>query len=284
MAVIEKLDHSLHLELTVSLLYGQFDVLFIMLIYCQPFHLYDIDEIPKYLLKEGKEGVVRHDTKYPLRDAYIQVIDVVQSLIDRFERILVLHVQYLVSFALYDWFVNTRQRSKRSDPLDIPKRDIQLILPILHPGIVMNANAYTVEPMTGVDMIEQIIIMIILPKLLIWALEAEYEALQIGVAVGHQFYRFLLRLVVGVLLDRHARGEHELGCLELDILLLVSGVEDLPLELISHLAFHYEILYRRLPRPEYRKVLDHPHVLLHVLPRVGDFGHNAGLQVTLELG
>jgi hypothetical protein len=25
-------------------------------------------------------------------------------------------------------------------------------------------------------------------------------------------------------------------------------------------------------------------VLLHVLPRVGDFGHNAGLQVTLELG
>ena len=85
MAVIEKLDHSLHLELTVSLLYGQFYVLFIMLIYCQPFHLDDIDEIPEYLLKEGEEGVVRHDTKYPLRDAYVKVIDVIQSLIDRFE-------------------------------------------------------------------------------------------------------------------------------------------------------------------------------------------------------
>ena len=148
----------------------------------------------------------------------------------------------------------------------------------------MNANAYTVEPVTGVDMIEQIIIMIILPKLLIWALEAENEALKIGIAVGHQFYGFLLSLMVGVLLDRHARREHELGCLELDILLLVFGVEDLPLELISHLAFHYEILYRRLPRPEYRKVLDHSHVLLHVLPRVRDFGHDAGLHAPLELG
>lgn len=85
MAVIEKLDHSLHLELTVSLLYGQFYVLFIVLIYCQPFHLYDIDEVPEYLLKEGEEGIVRHDTKYSLRDAYIQVIDIVQCLIDRFE-------------------------------------------------------------------------------------------------------------------------------------------------------------------------------------------------------
>ena len=67
-------------------------------------------------------------------------------------------------------------------------------------------------------------------------------------------------------------------------MLLVFGVEDLPLELVTHLAFHNEILYRRLACPEYREVLDHSHVLLYVLPRVGELRHHTGLHAALELG
>lgn len=70
-AVVEQLSHPLHLELAICLFNGQLDVLFIVFVDSQSFHLNIVDQIPQDLLIEGKEGEVRHDAEYSLSNAYL---------------------------------------------------------------------------------------------------------------------------------------------------------------------------------------------------------------------
>lgn len=48
-----------------------------MFVYSQSLHLYDVDEIPQYLLEEGEEGVVWHNAENSLCDSNVKVIDII---------------------------------------------------------------------------------------------------------------------------------------------------------------------------------------------------------------
>lgn len=74
--MIEQLRHPFHLELAVGLLDGELDVLLIMLVDGQPFHLHVVYQVPEDLLVEGEEGEVGHYAEDALSYADFKVAHV----------------------------------------------------------------------------------------------------------------------------------------------------------------------------------------------------------------
>jgi hypothetical protein len=94
----------------------------------------------------------------------------------------------------------------------------------------MDANADTVESVCGIDVFEQLTGMEVLGEGFFGTLEAEDEAFEVGVAIGHEFNGLFLCLVVEALLHAHPRGKHELRRLHLNIVLFLLGVQYISLE------------------------------------------------------
>jgi len=72
------------LKLTITLLDCQLDIFIVVSINCEPFHLYDVDEIPDDIFKKSKEGIIAHDTKDSLSNPHLNLSNAVHHVFNRF--------------------------------------------------------------------------------------------------------------------------------------------------------------------------------------------------------
>ena len=172
--VVKQLSHPLHLELAVRLLDRQLDVLLVVLVDRQTLHLHVVYQVPQNLLVESEEGEVRHDAEDSLRDADLQVADVLAN-VDRLRRVLAGESEDLMPLALDDWFFETGQRGVGA-ALDDAKRDVELVVLALDPGVVVDADADAEEPAGRVEVVQQFVVVVVLWEFLVGAFEAKDEA------------------------------------------------------------------------------------------------------------
>lgn len=136
-AVIKQFRHPFHLELAVSLLDGEFDVLFVMLVDGQPFHLHIINQVPQDFLVEGEEWEVWHYAEHSLRDTDLQVAYVL-AVVDGLRWTFV-GERNLMALTLDDWLFG---QGGAGTALNDAKRDVVLVVLALNPGVVVDADTY----------------------------------------------------------------------------------------------------------------------------------------------
>lgn len=225
-------------------------------------HLDVVDQRTQYFLKKGEEWEVRRYTKYPLTQGYWLVL-----LFDRLQWRCTATAELVFPGALRtDAIVWRAWGIFRFRLFNLIKRDSDVFVCGLDPGVVSDPDADKEKIFLFVDIVEQVVLQIALGRELhVGGLETQDEAFQVGVTKWHNLYCLILSPRPADLLNSHACREYETACLFLNLWGLFERVKDLTSQLLDTFnVLVNDVVFRE---PVYGEVFYDRHVVCSV-------GHN----------